>query len=55
MAPLTAPEREARRLLDLTRSDREAARAFLRGLSVDDFSEDFYDDFVPDNSFLIHL
>ncbi|MFN0020950.1 MAG: hypothetical protein ACKVP0_22040 [Pirellulaceae bacterium] len=24
-----------------------------RGLSVDDFSEDFYDDFVPDNSFLI--
>ena len=36
MAPLTAPEREARRLLDLTRSDREAARTFLRGLSVDD-------------------
>ena len=36
MAPLSAPEREARRLLDLARTDREAVRSVLRTLSVDD-------------------
>lgn len=36
MPPLTAPEREARRLLDLARSNRAAARAFLEGLSLDE-------------------